>query len=239
MRLARRATSWKTWRATSSGFGTPAAFTTYLSDQWTTRRHGPAFLNQIFSNLPEKERPVWGQRWEKNDAFGNVDYFALDYLVTAGWHLDAPANLCQLTAQADARLNFGTTILNNHLEILDTGFVAATGPADQPNQNAYEFGPHLAIFTFDWWTPFVPEEGTERTPSLDYAVNVAFDGETIEREEGQSFETPIFSIAGFNIILRAGFGARLGLTAGGEVQLAANFDGSACQAGLDLKRPEP
>ena len=210
-------------------------FETYMDLLREDARLRPAYLDQLFADLAPEDRPSLGQRWTKHDALGKPKYFAIDYTATAGWEVYAPPNdICSVTAGADAEFNAGVTVLNHRLELIAAGFVARTEPPADGGQ-AYEFGPYLRVLTAPLWTPITPEEGTPRTVGLDYTYNYVFDHQSSAFDDSYSAEIPVFSIAGFNLVLEAGFGARLGLNAGGEVSFAAHADGEVgCDAGLDL-----
>jgi len=215
-------------------------FELYMDQLDTDEALRPGYLDQLFADLPPADRPVLGQRWSSGDALGKRKYFAVDYNAWAGWDIFAPPNdICSVTATADANLDTGLWLFDRRFELFAAGFIARSAPPAEdpppPDYVAYEFGPYLRVLTVPLWSPSTPTPGAPRTESLDYTYNYVYSNDIQGVDESDGFEVPIFSIAGIDIVLEAGYAARLGIEAAAELSFAAHAEGETdCEAGLDL-----
>jgi hypothetical protein len=200
-----------------------------LMEQYIARVKQTASLQgAFFAQIPPEQRPVYGQSWSDGDEVGDPSYFQVSWGYSAGWSLDVPPieiNICELEGAAHAELDCGVTILDEPFSILDAGVAADTATP--------YFESHLRVLGVEFWQ----EGGTQSAPlipSLNYELNIVYDGNRIEKAEGDSVDVPVFSFAGIDILMRAGYAGQLGLESSGFLRAAANFNGENCSGGLDF-----
>lgn len=204
-----------------------AAFDTYLARRAETTR----LLGEALGATDDTRRPLWGQSWADGDQIGDPAWFAAGWDAALAWSVDVPAGadgLCGIDAHASGSMAAYVVLRNDRRDLIDAGLDAAV--RDE------RFATHLTMLGYDLWNENL---GSSTGPiatgftGADYDFNVVFDnaGETVERES--SLEVPVFSIAGFDIVLNIGAAGRLGAEFGGELRLSVDDD-SGCGPGLDM-----
>jgi hypothetical protein len=203
-----------------------SSFDAYLERVEDNQRLATAY----FRGLPAARRPVWGESHGKAEQYGDPAIFGAGYDYGASWRVFPPANssgLCAADISAEAHLRVHLNVLDrsNRLYLVDGGINADT--------RTHAYTTHLSILNNPVWQP---EAGTSgpRQAGISYEFSVVYDGDDVSTTRGDSFSVPVFSLAGFNINMGAGYSGTVGMEMGGGLRVGANVGGGgACLEGMD------
>lgn len=207
---------------------TSADFDTYLQRRERTLH----LLGQALGAVDETRRPLWGQSWSDGAEMGDRDYFAAGWEAGFSWALDVPpeaAGYCGIDARAGGSMSAYTYLFGNRRDLIAASLDA--GARDQ------RFATHFEVLGVDIWDENLQTAAGSAGAGFDlggYDFNVVFlnTREQVERSAGP-LRVPVFTLAGFDIVIEVGASGRLGLDVRGDLRLWVN-DADGCGPGLDL-----
>jgi hypothetical protein len=209
------------------------AFDTYLERRRQTLR----LLPSGFGADDPVRRPLFGDRYDAGDTYGNPSRLAARWHSTLGWVIDVPreaTGLCGLDARADGELGVSVFIFDNELSMLRTGFRAS---AREPSPGARRFDSYFEVLGVDLWDENLPTTAGDPAPGFPdtlYAFNVVYEDTPALVERRPSLPVPIFSIAGVSIVATVGVAGQVGTHVSGEARVAVTSDAGGCGPGIDV-----
>lgn len=213
------------------------AFQTYLNRQEYTY----ANLDDGFDTENPERAPTYGESYGVGDTIGIPEWFGAGYDAGASWFLDFPPHpttgdpdLCQIDAGAEVHMQAWVDLATIRFHAIDGGIDVAmrdaTGAADP------RFSTHLSVLGVDIWDEDLSGAGAIDAVDREYDYNVVFEQDVADEGFDASVEAPVFSLAGFDVVVRIGAAGRVGLDIGGGLAMALDTSGDCGPGGhIDLE----
>ena len=211
-------------------------FWTYLNRQEYTVQN----LDDVFDTDDPERRPTYGESYGTGDTIGIPRWFGAGYDAGASWFLDFPPHpdtgepdLCQIDAGADAHMQAWVDLATIRFMALDGG--VDTALRNEMGDPEPRFATHLRVLGLEIWDEELSgRDAVDEIDSWTYSYNLVFDQQVGDEGFDESVEAPVFSLAGFDVVVRVGAAGRVGMDLGGELALALDAGGE-CGPGGDVQ----
>lgn len=188
-----------------------------------------ANLDDAFDTNDPVRRPTYGESYQSSDDVGIPSWFGAGYDASASWFVDFPdgpggdPDLCLIEAGAETNLEAWVDLATIRFSVLDGG-------ADTDLRTQH-FATHLSVLGVDIWDETL--SGREEVDAIDrdYAFNLVFDSDVASDTFSESVSAPVFSIAGFDVVVTIGAAGEMGLEVGGELRMALDTSGECGPGG--------
>jgi hypothetical protein len=212
--------------------GDPTIITPLMRLYLHRQEYTLANLDDAFSTDDPERRPTYGESYHASDDVGIPQWFGAGYDAGASWFVDFPdgtdgnPDLCQIEAGAETNLQAWVDLASARFSVIDAG-------ADTDLRTQH-FATHLSVLGVDIWDETLSGRAEVDALDREYSFNVVFDSDVASDSFSESVSAPVFSIAGFNVVVTIGAAGEMGLEVGGELRMALDTSGD-CGPSADVQ----
>ncbi len=212
-------------------------FETYLDRQQYTY----ANLDDAFDTENPERAPTYGESYGVGDTIGIPEWFGAGYDVGAAWFLDFPPHpdtgepdLCQIDAGADAHMQAWVDLATIRFHAIDGAIDVAM--RDEMGAGDPQFSTHLRVLGVEIWDEELSGRGVVDAVDREYEYNLVFEQQVGDEGFDSEVSAPVFTLAGFDVVIRIGAAGRVGLDVSGGLAMALDTSGDCGPSGhIDIE----